>query len=171
MYIVENMQGTMEIKLATLAQLGVFAEYRAVHQAYASLLEQDNHQESLKRALFIQWYAITEPGCFTGIREIDLQAELNVLVQLNKLLYMHAADAELLAMLKCYSSWEYVFQREEFLHLSDLQTFVAAHSAGNELPTSPPIQLSEMSSRGQMGAYWLSLSTWQSSAQSSVRES
>lgn len=58
--------GSMNEKARQLLDNGVFDAYRELHKDYASLAMTGNI-EALKRAFFIQWYAIAEPSCFTGI--------------------------------------------------------------------------------------------------------
>jgi hypothetical protein len=58
--------GSMNEKARQLLDNGVFSSYRKVHNDYAALAATGNI-EALKRAFFIQWYAIAEPSCFTGI--------------------------------------------------------------------------------------------------------
>ncbi len=58
--------GSMDEKTRQLIENGVFNAYKELHHDYASLAATGNI-EALKRAFFIQWYAIAEPSCFTGI--------------------------------------------------------------------------------------------------------
>ena len=155
--IVESVTGLIEYQTPHLEALGVYAEYKAIHFAYTQLAGIETSQEALKRALFIQWFCLTEPPFLSGIGDIDRQAELAVLTQLEHLLGNSQIDAELTAMLSYYSTWEYVFQRPEFLHLAALQAFVEIHVAVDTSSVSQLTQINEMAGRGQMGTYWQSL--------------
>ena len=71
---VGRVTGLMEEKHARLEAAGVFRDYREVHREYARLAA-DGEAEALKRALFLQWYALSEPACFTGVFEIFNSAQ------------------------------------------------------------------------------------------------
>ncbi len=60
----------------------IYSEYKVVHKHYADKAQ--GNLESLKRGLFIQWYAITQPDYLTGIREIDAEAEQKIIRELKK---------------------------------------------------------------------------------------
>src|SRR4051794_34800233 len=78
--VVEQACGLMAEKTEQLDHAGVFDQYRAVHAAYARLLTHpDDGLEALKRALFLQWIAQTEPASFTGVREVEAAAEQGVI--------------------------------------------------------------------------------------------
>src|ERR1017187_4600059 len=55
----------------------VYDLYKKVHKYYADMADKDD--EALKRGLFIQWYAITEPGYLTGINSLDELAETKII--------------------------------------------------------------------------------------------
>ncbi len=96
MYIVSNVHGLIEDQIPVLANLGVFGEYKAIHLSYAQLIDKYLSKEALKRALFIQWFCLTEPFFLSGINDIDRQAELTVLTQLEQLLSTNETDAKLM---------------------------------------------------------------------------
>ena len=58
----------------------IFESYNQIHQAYAELA--DRNDEALKRGLFIQWYAWTEPSFNSGISELDPQSEQKIIKQI-----------------------------------------------------------------------------------------
>ena len=58
--------GSMNEKAHQLLDNGIFGAFKKLHNNYASLAVTGDI-EALKRAFFIQWYAIAEPSCFTGI--------------------------------------------------------------------------------------------------------
>src|SRR5690349_21682790 len=86
----------------------IFLEYKKIHQAYASLSLRNI--EALKRALFIQWYAIAEPSFLTGIADLDENAQTQILQKLNELIKANEIDDELIWMLNYYSNWEWIFE-------------------------------------------------------------
>ena len=141
-------QGQTEENNKKLGQ--VFLTYKYIHQQYAEMAEKDI--EALKRALFIQWYALTEPNYLSGIDVLDKQAEIKVLFILNEKIGNNTIDPELSWMLNYFASWEYVFDR--FLTLKNLKSFVE-----NAKPDTLPdrIDRKKMEERGQMGQYWISL--------------
>ena len=108
--------------------------------------------EALKRALFIQWYAQTEPNYLSGIDTVDEQAEIKVFTILDGRIASNVVDPELIWMLNYFAAWDYVFER--FPSLINLKAFVA-----NAQPDTLPdrIDRKAMEERGQMGEYWNSL--------------
>ena len=148
--IVLEGHGTMEDKAKHLRDKGVYDKYREIHSLYAD--KSDKDLESLKRALFIQWYAMTEPPCYTGINGLDENAERKVIKQVDRLIVTESLDEELKWMLKYYANWDYVFEKfEEFKGLQDW----VQNKRGAELPDK--IDRNVMNKRGQMGQYWNTL--------------
>lgn len=148
--IVAGLRGTMEERSAQLRDKGVFDAYKQIHSFYADKADED--LECLKRALFIQWYSMTEPSGFTGISGLDISSEKKVAEQLDQLIEHARIDNELSWMLKYYSSWSYVFKRFEEYH--NLRDWVK-NDRGADLPDR--IDNDAMSTRGLMGKYWTSL--------------
>ena len=68
-----------------------FLEYKKIHQAYAELSNSD--LEALKRGLFIQWYALTEPGYLTGIGDLDENAENQIIQALKQIQKGHTSHS------------------------------------------------------------------------------
>lgn len=149
--IVLEVQGTMENREKVLQDKGVFEEYRKVHSAYADRADKD--LEALKRGLFIQWYASTEPGYLTGINELDENATWKIMRQIERYVTTNNLDYELKWMLTHYLSWDFAF--EGFNEFTTLDNWVQSGGA-TELPER--IDRNEMTRRGQMGRYWNSLS-------------
>src|SRR6476469_8561694 len=71
----------------------VFASYRQVHKHYSDLAKEND--EALKRGLFIQWYAFTEPNYLTGIEELDKESEENIIDLIEEKIQSNSLDAEL----------------------------------------------------------------------------
>jgi hypothetical protein len=133
-----------------LADKGTFARYEQVHLAYANLADQD--AEALKRGVFIQWIALTEPSVFTGIAELDHEAKVKIIKALDDRIGSNTLDYELSWMLRYYADWDFVFERfKEFRFLHDW----IAHEKGALLPDK--IDTQAMAPRGRMGRYWNSL--------------
>ena len=128
----------------------IFASYKQVHKNYADL--SNNDYEALKRGLFIQWYACIEPSYFTGIAEIDQEAEKNIIDNIEKHIQNKTLDVELKWMLNYFASWDFVFAR--FSTRKGLVELIANRTE-EFFPTK--IDNEAMSTRGQMGKYWNSI--------------
>jgi hypothetical protein len=128
----------------------IIRKYKDVHREYSQLSLVDN--EALKRGLFIQWYALTEPSFLTGIGDIDLESANRIIIVLQDILDNNKADSELLWMLNYYANWEWCFD-----HLESFKGFDPriVNEQNNHLPQS--IDKEGMRTRGQMGKYWNSL--------------
>jgi len=131
----------------------VFTSYKQVHLQYSLLAEDDS--EALKRGLFIQWYALTEPNYLSGINEVDEQAELRIISLIDERIGNSTLDSELHWMLNYYATWDFVFQK--FPEFSNLKEFVE-RAKPNRLPEK--IERQAMDKRGQMGKYWNSLNVF-----------
>lgn len=123
----------------------IHSEYKNVHYEYSIMA--DKNMEALKRGLFIQWYALTEPNYLTGISELDDKAERKIITYLKNLIDLNKADTELLWMLNYYLSWDWVFDR-----FKDIIEFKKMDEEDKTLPTKI-----ETEGRGQMGFYWNSI--------------
>ncbi|MCO4293077.1 hypothetical protein NF867_09395 [Solitalea sp. MAHUQ-68] len=131
----------------------IFKAYKEVHRNYANLSDIDN--EALKRGLFIQWYAMTEPNYLTGIDALDEQAEHLIIESLNQRILNNDPDWELKWMLDYYTSWDWIF--DKFKDYEGLRKAIKIRQA-NSLPTD--IDNDNMNNRGQMGKYWNSLTAF-----------
>ena len=120
----------------------IHTEYKNVHEKYAE--KSDNDIEALKRGLFIQWYAQTEPNYLTGINELDEKAERKIITDLKKRIDENKTDAELIKMLNYYLTWDYVFDR-----FKDIAVFQKSN-------VDKILQI-KTDARGQMGIYWKSI--------------
>jgi hypothetical protein len=144
--------GLMEEKHAVLRESGIYAAYSKVHQGYAALIDDPlSGREALKRALFIQWYSVSEPSCFTGIRDLDSEAEAKVFHKLDELAERTQLDDELHYML----SWYYRISDWYFDARSDVPNLIGwLDDSHHDLPS---YQKRDFDDRGQMGDYWRSL--------------
>lgn len=129
----------------------VFASYRQIHKQYSDLAKEQD--EALKRGLFIQWYATTEPSYLTGIEQLDEEAENNIIDIVEDKIQSNSLDSELKWMLDYYATWDYVFDR--FKNRKGLAELIANSKDG--LPIGLVIDKDAMIKRGQMGTYWNSL--------------
>lgn len=149
---VVSINETMEEKYKLIEHLGIFEEYRKIHQEYAKRNKTDS--EALKRGLFLYWYSQTEPSCYTGLENLDPKAVEAIIHTLDRRFNKNISDYELDWMLSYYSNFEFVFERFKiyksfYSKLTDCKI---------EMPDS--IDREEMSSRGQMGLYWNSLTRY-----------
>ena len=126
----------------------IYNSYKDIHRHYSELTKYDN--EALKRGLFIQWYALTEPGYATGIGLLDEIAEIKIIDIIENKIQKNDIDSELNWMLNYYANWDFVF--EKFESYPALTEFIL-----NRKDTSLIFDKVEMSQRGQMGEYWNSL--------------
>jgi hypothetical protein len=144
---VEQVTGLMEDQNVELQNLGIFDEYKAIFNEYAQVHEEE--LEALKRCLFLYWYALCEPGCFTGISGFDIEVIKKVLRILDRKLSTSDTDYELEWMLKYYSNWDFVFEPfPDFINIHKKMK----EPEKTELPET--IDRESMSKRGQMGYYW-----------------
>lgn len=142
--------GTIEEKNDKVVYFGIGTIYQKIHEEYSRLAKSE--LEALKRGLFIMWYALTGPSCYTGIVILNSEAENRILKILDRRLNRDIIDYELEWMLDYYSNWDFVFDRfSEYKHLQDR----LRRKDKIELPNQ--IDRNEMSKRGQMGRYWNSL--------------
>ncbi|WP_125932418.1 hypothetical protein [Hymenobacter glacialis] len=130
--------------------MDIFISYRQVHIDYSDLSKQND--EALKRGLFIQWYALTEPSYLTGIENIDQDAEAIIIDTIEERICNNTLDKELKWMLNYYATWDFVFDR--FKNRKGLAQ-VLANKTDYLFPTK--VDRESMKKRGQMGRYWNSL--------------
>ena len=121
----------------------IFAQYKNIHEEYSEKSGED--LEALKRGLFIQWYALTEPNYLTGIELLNEKSERKIITNLKKRIDENKADNELIKMLEHYLNWEYVFDR--FKNIARFEK-----KDDNTL-----LQIKNTDGRGQMGIYWKSI--------------
>jgi hypothetical protein len=152
--IVSRTTGSMEEMSQQLDNLGVFDAYRKVHMAYVDLAERDGNVEALKRAIFLQWFRLSEPSCFTGLLEFDTRAEQKALRLLDHLVITHQLDQELQWMLP----WYYFitdFYLDHFEGFEEIKCFSKENQ--QELWADGAPTRDSLRNRGQMGEYWLSI--------------
>jgi hypothetical protein len=129
----------------------VYDMYKDIHKQYAEIA--DKQDEALKRGLFIQWYAWTEPSWSTGIGLLDDVAMTKIITILNDKIVSNTLDAELKWMLNYYVNPAWVFAFDKFKGYQGLDNVIKNCTVGS-LPKS--IDKISMQTRGQMGLYWTS---------------
>ncbi|MFY8160149.1 MAG: hypothetical protein ACOVNU_02375 [Candidatus Kapaibacteriota bacterium] len=105
----------------------------------------NNDLESVKRSLFLQWYAIAEPQDFTGIPDFDADLQNLNLKRIYEIVKNELFDSELIMMLKHYmeiAEWYFTD-----IQLLDIKLKKVKYTA----------PLSKFKMRGVMGRYWDSL--------------
>ena len=153
--IVGSLAGSMEQKHDSLVELGVYAQYRAIFGQYLRLLaEPEAAGEALKRAVFLSWYDLSEPACFTGLFELPSDGRYVVCGALNSAFAGGASDEELRWMVAYY----YHLTESAFPGLSahaELDLFLSRADPESYLVAR--FQQQQFEGRGQMGHYWRSI--------------
>lgn len=108
--------------------------------------------------MFLNWYGIIEPSCFTGIQDLDSSIIFESYSILNEYLIDNKIDKEFKWMLSYYSSWDFAILPFSENNLSALTKFVK--EVDTTILACPKKQLPKgtMDNRGQMGLYWISCS-------------
>ncbi|MDQ3031575.1 MAG: hypothetical protein M3Y87_04100 [Myxococcota bacterium] len=148
--IIGSVAGSMEQKFDALRRHGVFRDYARVHAEYAELASRGD-AEALKRAVFLQWFAQSEPACFTGLWELAPAAERRVLELLDRLAAADAMDSELRWMLPYYHAiTDFAFDGRDGLPSLDRWL---RENASAEFPGARTDDAA-LAGRGQLSAYW-----------------
>jgi hypothetical protein len=152
---VESLVGLMEDKEQRLAVDGTFADYAAIHEAYARLAGPPyTSLEALKRAVFLGWYTDADPSCFTGVA--DLQEEAVSLT--HYLLRVAWADGRLDREFEAMLGWYRSIPPFDFAESPETDEF--AHYLSSLSPEgylSHTFSRDDLGARGQMGQYWISI--------------
>lgn len=151
---VEKVVGSIEEKNLILEQSGVLEDYKKIFNEYVQLHKKE--LEALKRCLFLYWYSISEPSCYTGLGEFDKERVEKVFNTLNRRLSKGITDYEMDWMLGYYSAWDYIY--EPFTEYNSIQEKMKEINKV-EMPSS--IDRNEMAKRGQMGKYWNSITIFE----------
>jgi hypothetical protein len=149
-----------------------YRKHKDIHKSYIDLIKNGDKQtqnEALKRTLFIQWLGSFEPSYLTGMTlsfeayeiaddksGLELKDFQFVYGYLDNLIANKAMDDELFEMLSYYSSWEFVFEYENFKDFKNLNNFVR-NVADTNKSWSTLIKKRDLNNRGHMGLYFLSL--------------
>lgn len=151
--IIERAAGSMSQKDRRLADEGVFAAYAEVHRAYVEAAESTGDAEALKRAVFLQWYSLSEPSCFTGLSKLHPRAERRAAELLEREFERHGIDPEFGWMIPYYYRITdfYLNGFEDLRILNELSR--REEVLWRELKPARE----ELLGRGQMGKYWISV--------------
>ena len=77
--VVSSLKGTMEQKAEYLKSAGIYRKYAQIFAQYLLLAAAPKPGiEALKRAVFLAWYEVAEPACFTGIADLPSDSRLAV---------------------------------------------------------------------------------------------
>ena len=134
----------------------IYQQYREIHFEYASQAEVS--LEALKRAIFIQWYAFSEPSQLSGIGDLDSASMEKSMKALDLFLRTKPKENEFEWMLAHY------IKVEEYPFTVNVvfTSILSLVELTNKLDTSPKypkaINRDHMANRGCMGRYWNSLS-------------
>jgi hypothetical protein len=131
----------------------IFNEYEKIHHEYTDLAILSSDIEALKRAVFIQWFLVSEPAFISGIKKLDQDSMVSALDELQKIILTGSIDEEFTWMLNCYCRIT-----NDFLVPRSRYGKVISYLEG--LPDWKPERAAGFSfhNRGQMGEYWLSRS-------------
>ncbi|MCW5864110.1 MAG: hypothetical protein KIT52_13520 [Anaerolineae bacterium] len=130
----------------------IFADYAAIHREYVEMAV-DGNEEALKRALFLQWYCVTEPWFLCGLLDLDALAERRLLMLVDTLCASKRLDKELSWMLSYY----YLIADYYFQHEGQYPALVAhCQAQPHHDHIEQPIGFVS-DRRGQMGDYWKSV--------------
>ena len=145
-----------------LKEDGIFSQYRHIHKSYLDLFFNTEHKETkleiLKRLVFLNWYGIIEPSCFTGIQDLDSSIISESYSILNEYLVRNKIDEEFKWMLSYYSSWDFAILPFSEDNLSALTKFVKEVDTTISACQKKQLPKGIMNNRGQMGLYWTSCS-------------
>jgi len=151
---IESVTGLMEEKSAQLQQLSVYSNYVKIYQAYAEIISRDDQNlEAIKRAVFLSWYQFAEPACFSGLLNLPEEITQFICEILERKIKNNELDLELKWMLPFYNA---IFELPFTLYpqLTNLQSFL---STANSYLWQREIKRNNLSLRGQMGEYWLTI--------------
>ena len=139
-----NQKDSIELKIK---ELKIPESYIEIHKKYSN-----SDYEGLKRAIFLQWYAVIELMCNTGIGTIDSEEEKRNMLKLNNLVLEGKLDKEFQTMISYYYSianWYF----ESFNGIDILLNYLKSNNESEQQFRN----LNIMTNRGQMGEYWNSI--------------
>ncbi|MDQ2666450.1 MAG: hypothetical protein M3Z05_10605 [Gemmatimonadota bacterium] len=150
-------RGTIEERDRQVERSGVYGEYPAIVRAYEELFPvAEFGAEAIKRATFLVWCGAVALPAVTGIAPLPDGTVRAVVQGLNDRIRSGEADDEQLWMLAWYhDSSPDLFE----LYGATDDLLDAAASRDAEAWRNAAITPATMSLRGQMGHYWLELTT------------
>jgi hypothetical protein len=155
-----SLHGTMEEKTKKLKDSGTFDKYREIHNQYLRLIKTSGDggeiNEGLKRLVFLNWYHIIEPSCFTGLWELDGDTIHESYSLLNDYLKMNKVDREFKWMLSYYSCNDWTILLYSKKEMPELTAFVKSVDPTISYLPDKEVLMNTMTDRGQMGKYFTS---------------
>jgi hypothetical protein len=130
-------------------------ENRAIYEQYILLISRQPAQvEALKRAVFLQWYAVSEPPYLSFLSGLKPELQRIILNKVQGQIENKKLDNEFEHML----SWYYFISDWYFDSFSDLPILVEhLENISSSLKPLEYLKRSDFNKRGQMGIYWQSL--------------
>ena len=116
-----SLNGTIEEKIEQVTKLGISNEYKIIHQKYAELSSENI--EALKRGLFLNWFAVSEPTFLTGVAEFNEYAQEKIIKEINEGIKNQTIDFELNWMLNYYKNWEYALSTDRLPNSSSVKVY------------------------------------------------
>lgn len=151
--LVRQYKGDMDLISERMRNDGIFNKYSEIHSEYVKLASNEKNIEALKRAVFIQWYSVSEPSSFTGIKDLSQESEKQAFIILEKIIMGNKIDTEFHSMLFHYKEVNDITftQFKDHQILKDYLKNIPEHN--------PFENLSKFSfnNRGQLGNYWESI--------------
>jgi hypothetical protein len=146
---VRKARGSMDDILTQLIRDGVINKYQEIYLSYNKLYAESKSLEALKRIIFIQWYAVSEPPIYSGINYLDKELQKINMLLIKTLIDEDLLDLEFKIMLFHY----YIISDWYFDSYSDFSSI----SKFNKEDMYMPLYATDFENRGQMGMYWQSL--------------
>ncbi len=145
---VKNLKGSMKSREDYLANSGIIQEYRTIYITYNDVFKRTKNLEVLKRIIFFQWYAVSEPLALTGIGELDATLIRNNFAVLSDFIIRQMPDNEFDGMILHY----YSISDWYFNSFFDFGTLINIVLKRHNITKLRPFE-----NRGLMGEYWNSL--------------
>ncbi len=141
--LIRKLENEIEVLLNSQQEFGknLASKYTQLFELYSS----NTDLESIKRSLFLQWYAVSEPQYLTGLPDFEKNMQKNNLNKVEHALRSEKRDEELISMLGHY----YEISDWYFNSISNIDKLIK---------TDHKLELtSNRQDRGLMGRYWASL--------------
>jgi hypothetical protein len=142
---IRGLSGSIESKIIQINGLNLPEIYNEIYKTYTNF----DSIEALKRAIFIQWYSVSEPIAYTGIGTLDKTLEEKNISKVIGLITNEEIDQEFKIMLDYYvsvSDW-YFSRFDKYEQILQSLSKIAKSAQKSK----------QMINRGQMGEYWNSL--------------
>ena len=100
-WLAKHPYGAVSDLNAACKQMGIYDAWEWLFAEYVAVARQGD-LEAIKRALFLAWYALAEPGELSGIGRLDPDLKMDVFATVNNLAAHDQLDDELEWMLPWY---------------------------------------------------------------------